>query len=376
MHVGALAHQQRTVRRRSSSTVSMPLTASALVVGARRAARLPRGHARPAPRMCGAVVPQQPPTRFSQPCVDEALAAPAPACRASRCSGRPRRAARRWARRPPACAPAADSERMWSVMNSGPVAQLSPIVEQVDVRQRDRERLGGLPGEHGAGRLDGARHHHRHAPAELARGARRWPSSAALTLRVSWQVSTQQVVDAALDEAERLLRKWLDQLVEGDAAGDRDGLGGRAPSSRPRSAVGPARRDVGRSLAGQRAPPRALSSRACCCQAVLGEHQRGAAEGVGLDDVGAGFEVAAVHPRTTSGRVRTRISLQPSRSAPPKSAAVRFTAWSAVPMAPSRTRMRSCNASCSAWMRRSRSAGGGPVISSTPTSAGARSPRR
>src|SRR6266446_2379320 len=44
--------------------------------------------------------------------------------------------------------------------------------------------------------------------------------------------------------------------------------------------------------------------------------------------------------RTTSGRVRTRFSLQPSSEAPPKSSAVRLRCCSMVPMAPSSTRMR------------------------------------
>src|SRR4030095_9270595 len=43
---------------------------------------------------------------------------------------------------------------------------------------------------------------------------------------------------------------------------------------------------------------------------------------------------------TTSGRVRTRTSLQPSRAAPPKSAAVRSHCCSIVPIAPSSTRTR------------------------------------
>src|SRR5215471_9393509 len=42
----------------------------------------------------------------------------------------------------------------------------------------------------------------------------------------------------------------------------------------------------------------------------------------------------------TSGRVRMRYSLQPSYSAPPKSIGPRFFVWMAVPMAPSRTRIR------------------------------------
>src|SRR6516225_5689323 len=44
---------------------------------------------------------------------------------------------------------------------------------------------------------------------------------------------------------------------------------------------------------------------------------------------------------TTSGRVRTRFSLQPSRETPPKSAAERLRCCSMVPIAPSRTSMRS-----------------------------------
>ena len=52
---------------------------------------------------------------------------------------------------------------------------------------------------------------------------------------------------------------------------------------------------------------------------------------------------------TTSGRVRTRFSLQPSSAGPPKSAAVRFRCCSMVPIAPSRTSTRSariCSSAC------------------------------
>ena len=48
---------------------------------------------------------------------------------------------------------------------------------------------------------------------------------------------------------------------------------------------------------------------------------------------------------TTSGRVRTRFSLQPSSDAPPKSAAERLRCCSMVPIAPSSTRMRSASSS-------------------------------
>ena len=48
---------------------------------------------------------------------------------------------------------------------------------------------------------------------------------------------------------------------------------------------------------------------------------------------------------TTSGRVRTRFSLQPSRAGPPKSAAERLRCCSMVPIAPSSTKMRSASSS-------------------------------
>src|SRR6266566_3369093 len=44
--------------------------------------------------------------------------------------------------------------------------------------------------------------------------------------------------------------------------------------------------------------------------------------------------------RTTSGRVRTRFSLHPSSSGPPKSAAANPRCCSMVPMAPSSTKIR------------------------------------
>ncbi len=45
-----------------------------------------------------------------------------------------------------------------------------------------------------------------------------------------------------------------------------------------------------------------------------------------------------------SGRVRTRFSLHPSSAEPPKSSGPKACCWSMVPMAPSRTRMRSSSA--------------------------------
>src|ERR1035438_5355044 len=58
-------------------------------------------------------------------------------------------------------------------------------------------------------------------------------------------------------------------------------------------------------------------------------------------------------PSTTSGRVFTRVSLQPSSTGPPKSAAVSCACCSMVPMAPSMTRMRLLRASTRASRRSS-----------------------
>src|SRR5581483_9507293 len=52
---------------------------------------------------------------------------------------------------------------------------------------------------------------------------------------------------------------------------------------------------------------------------------------------------------TTSGRVRTRFSLQPSSAGPPKSAADRCRCCSIVPMAPSSTRIRCSSSSRSCF---------------------------
>ena len=54
-------------------------------------------------------------------------------------------------------------------------------------------------------------------------------------------------------------------------------------------------------------------------QPVLGEHGGERAEGVRLDDIDADVEERRVQSFTMSGRVRVRMSLQPSFAGPPKS---------------------------------------------------------
>ncbi len=93
--------------------------------------------------------------------VDEALHLEGEALRASRRTGRARRAARRWDSTLTKRVASAASERRWSVMNSGPVAQLSPMEKSVEVLEGHAERLHALAGQHRPGRLDGGAHHQR-----------------------------------------------------------------------------------------------------------------------------------------------------------------------------------------------------------------------
>jgi hypothetical protein len=117
-----------------------------------------------------------------------------------------------------------DSVRTWSVMNSGPVAQFSPI----DSSRMCRSRPTTPPRSARRASCPSARSCPRSSP-EWA-----WPSSRAraesiastpaLMLRVSWQVSTRKHIRAAILQALAWFVKICDKLLEGDAAGDADGL--------------------------------------------------------------------------------------------------------------------------------------------------------
>ena len=123
---------------------------------------------------------------------------------------------------------------------------------------------------------------------------------AALALRVSKTVSTQQQVGAAVDQAACLLEVGLDELVEPDVACPwivdvrRDGGG---PVGRPERAG-----DVARAFGSARLVGSLAGQRGCCSVELvtvvlepvvgLGDARRG--EGVGADDVGPGVEVGAV----------------------------------------------------------------------------------
>ena len=119
------------------------------------------------------------------------------------------------------------------------------------------------------------------------------PMSPALRFRVSCVVSTQQHVRAARHEADCLRAVVPDHLVEGHAAGDGHGLRRRAhrPRDEAQAAGG---RGLGRRLARDLGGA-AVDLDGLVRQAVLGEHERRAPEGVRLDHVGAGREVVRVH---------------------------------------------------------------------------------
>ncbi len=164
-------------------------------------------------------------------------------------------------------------------------------IEKVGVEQGDGERLGVLAAEHGAGGLDGRRDGDRELPPGLGEGLLD-ADQAGLDVAGVLRGLQQQVVGAAGHQAERLDAEVLDQPLEGDAAGHRDRLGGR-----PHGAADEAgffRRRVARAGAAGDGGGQAVELEGVIGEAVLAQHQRGAAEGVGLHDVAAGGEVPLV----------------------------------------------------------------------------------
>ena len=118
------------------------------------------------------------------------------------------------------------------------------------------------------------------------------PSSAGLDVeRVLLRFEVQDI-DTAFDERDGLIRIGRAHFVEGDAAGHRDRL--RARAHRAGDEARPLRcRSRIRRLARQ-LRRNEVDLVHLVLQVVLGEHDARAAEGVGLDDVGAGVEIVAM----------------------------------------------------------------------------------
>ena len=135
--------------------------------------------------MCASVVPQQPPTMLSQPFSMKRSSWAASDVGVSGILALFVRAGRRSGSRRRGRATISLMVRMWSVMNSGPVAQLRPIESRSACIDRGAEGVGGLAGEHGAHGLDRARDHGGDPRGRVRAAGARWRCSAALTLRVS-----------------------------------------------------------------------------------------------------------------------------------------------------------------------------------------------
>ena len=151
-------------------------------------------------------------------------------------------------------------------------------------------------------------------------------------------VSMRKQVDAALEQAVGLLLVGVAQLGEADVAEARQL---RAGPDRAGDVAGPA---VGGVVVGDLAGDAGrgdVELVGLVGDAVLGEHGREAPKVAVSTASTPTAKNASCMPAMTSGRVRQSISLQPSRSAPPKSSAVRSRPWTYVPNAPSKTTTRS-----------------------------------
>jgi hypothetical protein len=139
--------------------------------------------------MCAGVVPQQPPIRLIHPSSTNRFILKARLSGVSpywpRSSGRPAFGYTLTYR-----VDIAASVRRWSVMNSGPVAQLSPMENRSRCSRATVERLDGLSRQHRAHRLDGAADHEGQGDPAACMAALT-PMAAALTLSVSCTVSSK-----------------------------------------------------------------------------------------------------------------------------------------------------------------------------------------
>ena len=300
----AAADARWCARRRSPGASSSSITSGSMPeTTARRRLEAPRGAlalGHPRQRaMCAGVVPQHPPTRLTQPASTKRSSLRASVSGVSlywpSSSGRPALGTQATAKRRQL---AKRAQVVGHELGAGRAVEAHRRAGRV--RERRRKRLDVLPGQHRAHRLDRAGDRDRHAPAQPRRTRARSRSAPALMLSVSWHGLQQQQVDAALDEARGLL------LVGVSISSSKV----MPPVTEMALVVGPiepatkrGRVDVVAASPAARAiePARRLISKRLLGEPVLGQHDRGRAEGVGLDDVGAGVEVAVVDSRSCRG---------------------------------------------------------------------------
>ena len=100
---------------------------------------------------------------------------------------------------------------MWSVMNSGPVPQFKPTDSRSACAIEDVQRIGGLPGQHGAHGFDGAGDHHREYGGRVRAPGAGWPAAGLDVARVLAGFE-QQDVGAAIDQRLGLIVEILLQM--------------------------------------------------------------------------------------------------------------------------------------------------------------------
>jgi hypothetical protein len=156
---------------------------------------------------------------------------------------------------------------------------------------RSVKRLDILPRQQRAHRFDRARDCERDLDAGFCDRALDSDQARLAVERVLHGLQQKQI-DTALNEALGLLLVGVRELVESDAAGDRDSFGSRSHRARHEA------RPLG-GTGGVGGHARNRSGEAIYLSRVFGEtvlrqHDRGAAESVGLNDVGASVEETVV----------------------------------------------------------------------------------
>ena len=184
------------------------------------------------------------------------------------------------------------SVRMWSVIRSGPVAQFMPTPSRSVIRDGSVERVDGLAAEHGAGAFDGDAGDYRNVDSEIARQLFHGHQARLEAAGVEAGFD-EEIVGAALDEAFGLEVVIGAKFGEGGGAGDveifisgPDGAGDEARFGGGGILVG----DLAREFGGGE-----VELVGAVFELVIGQRDARAAEGVGLDDVGAGFEILAMN---------------------------------------------------------------------------------
>ena len=160
--------------------------------------------------------------------------------------------------------------------------------QQVAVSQRHVEGLHVLAGQQGSHGLDGALHGYRNLAFQLSEGAV-YAFQSRLDVQGVLPCFQQQHIHAAFNEPGSLNVIAVGQFLESDAAGHGDGLGGRPHGTRHEAGL------VRRCRAVSHPPGQlrghAVETAGLVGQIVLGQHDGGGSEGIGLDDVCPGVQM-------------------------------------------------------------------------------------